>query len=287
MRVPLVCLLLVFAVVFFSALVDGLQETSQAGPVRLPLQRKLVQGSSKRATTENEPVSDVFYVYYVTIGLGTPPQYFTVQLDSGSADLGVPLKGCLGPCASSQYDPTKSSSSAPKTCTSGGTTSCPNCYNGICEYTNFYASGAGYTAKIYTDTFTLGSLSTTVQFGAITNISEPNNAVLEPAGVDGIAGISFQALSHVDAPTFIDVLYANGIISANIFTLCVTSTGGLLTLGGEEPNLAGTYGYIPMSSGSLGLPYYYSPNVLDVQVNGVSLGISTSYYNPADRKSVV
>ena len=39
------------------------------------------------------------YFYYFNISFGTPPQHFGVSLDTGSADFGLPLPGCMEPNA--------------------------------------------------------------------------------------------------------------------------------------------------------------------------------------------
>ena len=52
--------------------------------------------------------------YYLNVSIGTPPRQFLLQLDTGSADLGIPKWGCKS-CtrhANRRYVPSKSSTSA-------------------------------------------------------------------------------------------------------------------------------------------------------------------------------
>ena len=58
------------------------------------------QQARRRALSAPPPVTlaggtfPEYEMYTVDVSLGTPPQNFTLQLDTGSSDLAVPLAGC-------------------------------------------------------------------------------------------------------------------------------------------------------------------------------------------------
>jgi len=60
-------------------------------------------------------------LFYLTIQIGTPQQTFTVQVDTGSSDLLVPLSSCTN-CGTHVYppfNPDSSSTNAPVGCNIG------------------------------------------------------------------------------------------------------------------------------------------------------------------------
>lgn len=59
------------------------------------IQRAGVLGPASQAEKVTQPLRDFFDVEYVgVVGVGTPPQDFTVVLDTGSADFWVPDEEC-------------------------------------------------------------------------------------------------------------------------------------------------------------------------------------------------
>jgi len=245
----------------------------------LPSVHTEINGQGKSVNTPLK--GSLSNVYYLTIAIGTPPQTVRLQIDTGSSDLGVPSSTCTTCGGKSSYNPTKSSTSSSVSC-SNANLFCPSCSTTQqCKYSITYVDQSGYTAVVYQDKVVAGNLTTTTYIGAITSEKTPNGA-FEPPGVDGIIGVSFQDNSQILAPDFIDSLAATGKI-ANIFTMCLnrgptTPVGGALTLGGEGPYKTGTYKYTPVIK-SFNQYDFYTVNVQDMKVNGVSLGLAATNYN--------
>ena len=107
-----------------------------------------------------EPLKDVDEdVEWVgPISIGTPPQPFTIDFDTGSADLWVPSSKCNQPaCAvKHQYHASNSSTSTPQPGT----------------FTTIYADGSGVQGSIYTDTVSVAGIRAQGQiFSPVTTIS--------------------------------------------------------------------------------------------------------------------
>lgn len=80
--------------------------------ISLPLRRAQVSNNLERRGAASHPLwNSAPLGYIIDVELGTPPQTFTVQLDTGSADLWVPSSNC-GPttgCYGKTFDHTQSS----------------------------------------------------------------------------------------------------------------------------------------------------------------------------------
>ncbi|KAG0169809.1 hypothetical protein DFQ28_002863 [Apophysomyces sp. BC1034] len=83
---------------------------SMATVIRLPLSRTKIPKRMRRdvsyaAGLYNDDGSE----YLMTVGIGTPPQNFTVAVDTGSADLWVPSVVCTTDCPLEKFDANRSS----------------------------------------------------------------------------------------------------------------------------------------------------------------------------------
>ncbi|KAJ3186185.1 hypothetical protein HDU85_007625 [Gaertneriomyces sp. JEL0708] len=116
-------------------------------------------------------------MYYAEIGLGNPPQKFTVAIDTGSSDLWIPDKACTQPvCAKrAKFDSSKS-----KTLKKIGK-----------RVTTKYGMGSA-TGEVYADTMVLGGKK--VDNMVFISAESMNN--VQPAEIDGLIGLSFSSLSH-------------------------------------------------------------------------------------------
>ena len=221
--------------------------------------------------------------YYMQFTLGTPPSPFTAQVDTGSSDLAIPSTFCKK-CSNNgdlPYNPSTSSTSAAIHCSSiPEPLECPSCFKDSCEFSVTYEDGSGFYSDVYQDVFTMDKYKAFGQtFGAMTRESKD----FEPKNVDGIVGFGFQALSETNAPTPMDNLFGTGLVSHNIFTMCFTDDGGMMTFGSEGYfHVNGTLQYTPIVPLSPDYPdtyWWYQLIIEDMLINEVSLNVSSDVYN--------
>eukprot|EP01104_Vermistella_antarctica_P011876 TRINITY_DN3357_c0_g1_i2.p1 TRINITY_DN3357_c0_g1~~TRINITY_DN3357_c0_g1_i2.p1 ORF type:complete len:261 (+),score=68.12 TRINITY_DN3357_c0_g1_i2:436-1218(+) len=102
------------------------------------------------------------------------------------------------------------------------------------------------------------------------------------SSMDGVAGVTSQNISGLNAVPPISQLAEDGLIS-NILALCLLEEGGVMTIGGVDSSLyTGNISYTPLVYGNVtnqtGL---YDFNMLDFLVDDVSIGVDPSVYNEA------
>jgi len=160
--------------------------------------------------------------YFADISIGTPPQNFSVIMDTGSANLWVPSKTCTSASCTlhAQYD-----SSASRTYAANGS-----------DFKIQYGSGSmeGYVSE---DTLAVGGMALKeVSFAEAT--SEPGTAFLY-GKFDGILGLALRDISvnHIVPPFY--QMVDQGLVEEPVFSFRIGPSeqdGGEVVFGGVDPS---------------------------------------------------
>ncbi|KAJ3022997.1 hypothetical protein HKX48_004620 [Thoreauomyces humboldtii] len=180
----------------------------------------------KRATQIAPACNSYDQAYYTTISIGTPAVFYTVLIDTGSADLWVPSTKCTTCGTRKLYNPLTSSTSGQL---------------GL-ACTTYYGAGAA-TGTIMTDVAKIGSLGVTKQVF----IAADSNSNVQPAYIDGLIGLGFSTASWANSivpdslvtkSALIENLYWGKVITSATFGIWLDRTVSFTaspsaTVGGE------------------------------------------------------
>ncbi|KAG9040734.1 Type I transmembrane sorting receptor [Tulasnella sp. UAMH 9824] len=217
--------------------VRPIEERSEYNPAPYDIQRRTNSG--------HEPLVDVFdtfdLFYYGALTIGTPAQSTTVDFDTGSSDLWLPLSKCSG-CPGQLFD--SSSSSTYKASST--------------PFMIQYADGSSATGKVATDKVTVAGLSVRKQgFGAVTK----ETGVLLNGPSAGIMGLGFTANAASGAIPFFINLVNQCDLASNVFSFYMSrggSRGSELCLGcTNSAKYTGCIEYYPLDPSATGGTQYY------------------------------
>ncbi|CAM8934794.1 unnamed protein product [Rhodiola kirilowii] len=196
--------------------------------------------------------------YFGEIGIGTPPQNFTVIFDTGSSNLWVPSSKCYFSVACFLHPKYKSSRS---------TTYHKNGKEAAIQY----GTGAisGYFSEDYV---TVGDLVVKDQ-EFIEATKEPGLTFLV-AKFDGILGLGFQEISVGKAVPVWYNMVNQGLVNEPVFSFWFNRNadgdeGGEIVFGGVDPNhFIGEHTYVPVTQKG-----YWQFDMGDVLIGGKTTGI--------------
>jgi len=175
--------------------------------------------------------------YFADLLIGSPkPQRASVIIDTGSRLVGFPCKGCqhCGEHLDPVFDLSRSKSARLLNCSSHCT---EGCINGHCSYRETYSEGSTISGLWFDDTVQLGdpfnqNSPVHANLGCHTN----ENKLFYTQRANGIMGLapSYQG-SEGSRPTFLQDLFKDkDHVDAAIFSICLATWGGKLTVGGYE-----------------------------------------------------
>lgn len=164
-------------------------------------------------------------LYYGTIMMGTPPQEFRVDFDTGSSDIWLISSECDHySCLS--HDRFRSSDSSTFTNDKIQT-----------EFSIGYGDGSGAEGTVVFDDMEINGLKIRQQaFALVKSVNGFDNIP-----IDGIFGLGYQSLAKTGYPTAIDNAYSEGLIDQKVFAFWLNRNtadpdGGELIIGATHPD---------------------------------------------------
>ncbi|KDP23334.1 hypothetical protein JCGZ_23167 [Jatropha curcas] len=175
--------------------------------------------------------------YYGEIGIGSPPQNFTVIFDTGSSNLWIPSSKCYFSLACYFHSRYKSSRS--KTYVQNGTS---------CEIQYGSGSIAGFFSQ---DNVLVGDLI--VKDQVFIEATREGSLSFILAKFDGILGLGFQEISVGDAVPLWYNMVQQRLVSDEVFSFWLNkdpqaAEGGEIVFGGvDEKHYIGKHTYVPVT----------------------------------------
>ncbi|KAL7281895.1 hypothetical protein ACG7TL_003361 [Trametes sanguinea] len=195
-----------------------------------PLSMRSVAGFDKRANSISlADQSDFMWTGAITVG--TPPQKFSVDFDTGSSDLFLPGPLCDRNCdKKAKYNPSDSSTSK-------------DLHQ---PFTVSYGDGSTAVGEQFCDSVTVaGYTATDAVVGVSTTFSSGLRESEFPA--DGLMGMAFPSISFYNADPFFTKLISENQVKEPIFAFRLADQPEL-TLGGVNQDLfSGDITYTPVT----------------------------------------
>jgi len=214
--------------------------------------------------------------HHVHVYIGSPPQRQTLIVDTGSRLMAFPCQPCraCGTHASKYFNPHLSTTDRRPQCGAcllEGVSTCST-FNKDCIVTQKYTEGSSWTAHELEDLVWLGSdrkeesleefikFAVPYPFGCQTS----EKGLFQKQYADGILGLSIHHSS------FIQALFDARSIPRNSFSMCMTKSGGSLSLGGAMGELDMSYTQIERNHG------WYAVEVTEVKLKNSCIACCNS-----------
>ncbi|GAA5938023.1 hypothetical protein JCM10213_000812 [Rhodosporidiobolus nylandii] len=153
------------------------------------------------------------------VSVGTPPQTFQIDFDTGSADFWLPGRSVSDPTL------TKFDVNASSTANATGQ-----------QFQILYGDGSTVSGPVYTDKVSVAGLAAEGQSLAVVNDME--DGMWNDTPVDGIMGMAYSSLSNIGSSPFFQTLWQQRKVARNLFSFHLgDSNDGELCLGCATPSL--------------------------------------------------
>ncbi|XP_057970985.1 aspartic proteinase PCS1 [Malania oleifera] len=253
--------------------------SSRSPILALPLQTQLIPSRSLAKLPPNKLPFHRNVSLTVSLAVGTPPQNVTMVIDTGSE---LPWLRCVKNDTSlPRFDPTRSSSYLPVTCSSPTCTtrtrdfpipvSCDSTNH--CHATLSYADGTAIEGNLASDAFRIGSSDIPAAvFGCMDSIA--SSYPEEDSKNTGLMGMNRGSLSFVSQMGFPKFSYC----------ISVSDLSGVLFLGDANFSWLAPLNYTPLVQISTPLPYFdrvaYTVQLEGIKVSGKLLPLPKSVLVP-------
>ncbi|XP_054419789.1 pepsin A [Pteronotus mesoamericanus] len=221
-----------------------------------PASKYFKEAADMMATQPLENYMDM--EYFGTIGIGTPPQEFTVIFDTGSSNLWVPSVYCSSPACSNhnRFNPQQSST-----------------YQATSQSVSVAYGTGSMTGILGYDTVQVGGIADTNQIFGLSE-TEPGS-FLYYAPFDGILGLAYPSIASSGATPVFDNMWNQGLISQDLFSVYLSSndqSGSVVMFGGIDSSYyTGNLNWVPLSSET-----YWQITVDSITMNGETIACSGS-----------
>lgn len=195
--------------------------------------------------------------YYGEIGIGSPPQTFTVIFDTGSSNIWVPSSKCYFSLACYFHSKYKASKSS--TYKANGDR---------CKITYGSGSISGFFSQ---DNVQVGDLI--VKDQVFIETTREGSLIFVLAKFDGIVGLGFPEISVGKVPPIWSAMVEQNLVNENVFSFWLNrnaddTNGGEIVFGGVDPkHYKGDHTYVPVSRKG-----YWQFDMGDFLIGGKSTG---------------
>ncbi|KAJ2127328.1 hypothetical protein IW136_006422, partial [Coemansia sp. RSA 678] len=202
---------------------------------------------------EKLPIKEYGYgiEYYGEVGIGTPPQRFKLDFDTGSGDVWLAGEDCAVCSRHKKFNPRNSS-----------THKAEGRKWGISYGDGSFATG--YTIR---DTVSIGNLTVPNQ---VIGLATSESRAYQQDTVDGLLGLSYSGVSFIPGvTTFLDNIHENDYLKQPIFSVYIKEkdkndyAGEYLFGDIDHSKFEGELTWVPLST----------PKFWEINLDGVSLDV--------------